>query len=407
MDTLARALLAGSVVASVLGALLVCVLVARYGFGADRPLGGARVGHAAAAGCFGLAIVLAAVALSAAPATVPQRAGGLRDRLGALGWKLMTLETELARLGARVATSVAAPAPAAVESPTGASHPALPDRPQVSPRIRMNDGAPTSIVRPEVDAVRVAPAVKPAPVVARPRSEPGPTQPARPAPTPRRQPAANAERREPANRPDRPSALVAPRVAAPIQEPPAATAVPEPAPRPAPEPPPLPAKVDPRDVPGRPRRGPDLDDVAASAVTDVRPPDGPGRHGRDRDRLERLEAEPPERADGRGRAGRRDGLDAFDRPRFDRPDRERPAREERGRRPERGERVERLERVERPERQERLDRPERMERPERIERPERMERPERIGRVERIERADRSERVERPDRPDRGDRRGR
>jgi hypothetical protein len=84
--------------------------------------------------------------------------------------------------------------------------------------------------------------------------------------------------------------------------------------------------------------------------------------------------------------------------RGDRGDREDRSRSERGERLERSERGERLERAERSERIERAERPERA---------ERAERPERVERAERPERAERAERGERGERPERPERRGR
>lgn len=83
MDVIARNVLLGSVVASSLGAIVMCILVFRYSFAppSDEPSQArhqrifvTRLGHAFASVCFATTAVLAIVGLALQPATNAERA---------------------------------------------------------------------------------------------------------------------------------------------------------------------------------------------------------------------------------------------------------------------------------------------------------------------------------------------
>jgi hypothetical protein len=112
---LARYALTANIVASLLGALVLCFLVFRYGFGpsedetmseATRRQVVTRVGHAVAGVCFAIAAILAVVTLSA-PVSGPERPSepastALQDQLAALTMRVGGLESLLGEINSSV-----------------------------------------------------------------------------------------------------------------------------------------------------------------------------------------------------------------------------------------------------------------------------------------------------------------
>src|SRR5438876_1151646 len=119
MDPFAHGALTASVLASVLGALIMCALVWKYGFPSsaedftERRLLITRVGHAIAGACFATTGVLAIVALSlgarAAPVATATRTDendasrtvDVRPESGAaeaLAWRLAEMESRVTRI---------------------------------------------------------------------------------------------------------------------------------------------------------------------------------------------------------------------------------------------------------------------------------------------------------------------
>jgi hypothetical protein len=102
MQPVAQYLLTGSIVASALGGLVLCLVVVRYGFPvpedetpdeAQRRLFLTRLGHAVAAFCFAVTALLTAAAL-----------GGAREgRAGMAGAESARLAAEIQALDERVA----------------------------------------------------------------------------------------------------------------------------------------------------------------------------------------------------------------------------------------------------------------------------------------------------------------
>jgi hypothetical protein len=100
MQPLAQSLLTGSVVASAPGGLVLCLIVVRYGFPApedeapeeaQRRLSLTRLGHAVAAFCFAVTVLLTSVAL-----------GAREGRGGAAGQEAARLAAEIRALDERV-----------------------------------------------------------------------------------------------------------------------------------------------------------------------------------------------------------------------------------------------------------------------------------------------------------------
>jgi hypothetical protein len=135
MPLLAHYALIACVVASAVGALVMCLLVLAYGFNpAEGPSldGGrrwliTRVGHAAAGACFAITAILALVVLarsSSVPPTVASpdpSAEALQARLDAVAAGLSGVEARMARVESRVGvTQAAARKPASDPAPARA-----------------------------------------------------------------------------------------------------------------------------------------------------------------------------------------------------------------------------------------------------------------------------------------------
>jgi hypothetical protein len=131
MPLLAHYALIACVVASGIGALIMCLLVLAYGFNpAEEPRldGGrrwliTRVGHAAAGACFAITAILALVVLarssSAPPAVASPGApvAALEARLDALAAGLSGVEARVARVESRAVTQAAARKPTSEPAP--------------------------------------------------------------------------------------------------------------------------------------------------------------------------------------------------------------------------------------------------------------------------------------------------
>jgi hypothetical protein len=117
LSPLARDALTTNIVASLVGALVLCFLIFRYGFGpsedetvteATRRQVVTRVGHAVAGVCFAIAAILAAVTLSVSvpgPQGPPPGEPGptaLQDQLTALGMRVSGLESLLGEINSSV-----------------------------------------------------------------------------------------------------------------------------------------------------------------------------------------------------------------------------------------------------------------------------------------------------------------
>lgn len=108
MAALTPYLLAGSVVASALGGLVLCLLIVRYGFSAPeddapeevpRRLLLTRLGHAVAAVCFALTALLGAVALGTRPGgTADPDAARLAAEVRALEERVAAVERAVVRV---------------------------------------------------------------------------------------------------------------------------------------------------------------------------------------------------------------------------------------------------------------------------------------------------------------------
>jgi outer membrane biosynthesis protein TonB len=189
MPPLAHTALAASIVLSALGAVVICLLTAMYGFTppgeeppdrATRRLFLTRVGHAVSAACFAgtailLAVVLAQPARSTSPAAGDARVPGLASKLDAHMERLEGVERRmkdsehtLERLEAEVSDVAAAqriaaePAPALVPA-KGVERP----RTAVAPKPIERPRATVAPVKPapkaaEQSSVTVAPAPRPA-----------------------------------------------------------------------------------------------------------------------------------------------------------------------------------------------------------------------------------------------------
>ena len=226
MPPAAHSALVASIIASALGALVMCVLVWRYGFTSaadpkapehDRHIAMTRFGHAAAGACFAVTAVMAAVVMAtarpAAPTPTPvatvvaQPDPRLAERLVSLaatvhallgraessdermtrvesGMKRLSddvgqanarskqVERQLATRPAVISVPAPAPRPAAVTpppspAPPAAAAPAAP-RPSASPRME-----PTRQMAPEADRERwVAPIPEPPAPETLPRTPP-------------------------------------------------------------------------------------------------------------------------------------------------------------------------------------------------------------------------------------------
>ena len=191
MSSLAHTALAASIVLSALGAVVICLLTAMFGFTppseeppaqATRRLFLTRVGHAVAAACFaGTAILLAVVLGQPTRATspaggdarVPALASKLdahMERLEGVERRMKESEHTLERLEAEISDATAQrlapePSPAvttkAVERPRAAAAPAKPaERPTVT------------VTPPQKSTVTVTPPPRPSPAPARPGEPP-------------------------------------------------------------------------------------------------------------------------------------------------------------------------------------------------------------------------------------------
>jgi hypothetical protein len=109
--------LTANIVASLVGALVLCFLIFRYGFApsedettieATRRQVVTRVGHALAGVCFAIAAILAVVTLSVslpasqAPAPADAVPAALQDQLTALGMRVSGLESLLGEINTSV-----------------------------------------------------------------------------------------------------------------------------------------------------------------------------------------------------------------------------------------------------------------------------------------------------------------
>jgi hypothetical protein len=115
LSPLARYALTANIVASLVGALVLCFLVFRYGFGpsedetvseATRRQVITRVGHAVAGVCFAIAAILAVVTLSV-PVPGPEASSepastAVQDQLTALGMRVSGLESLLGEINSSV-----------------------------------------------------------------------------------------------------------------------------------------------------------------------------------------------------------------------------------------------------------------------------------------------------------------
>jgi hypothetical protein len=159
MPLLAHYALIACVVASGVGALIMCLLVLAYGFNPAEeppPLDGGRrwlitrVGHAAAGACFAITAILALVVLarsSSAPAAVTSpgpSAEALQARLDAVAAGLSGVETRMTRVesrvgvtqaGARKPASDPAPARARARAATAAVTPSAPTSAPAEPPV--------------------------------------------------------------------------------------------------------------------------------------------------------------------------------------------------------------------------------------------------------------------------------
>lgn len=295
-----------SAVASVLGAVVVCTLVVRYGFTRDADAAGrwgwrpTRVGHGVAAALFGTGIALAILALTAVPLGGKEGhpfGDTLRVRLEALRGRLGAFEGAVARLGDEGMRRVL----------TGE-----PQRPVLS---RAGEERAGDARRGGGHAVVAGPP-------ALPRTQPAPSVEPRPDRTERRR-----VRPEPP-----PVVVIAPARPAPVEiSSPPVTA-----------PPPHVARAEPPAATPAPRdHDADLGKANHRDADVVKPVERGDKHDEDK----------PRGVEPRGRTD----VDARERV-------ERPKRRDRG---ERFERPDRLERSQRFERAERVERPERIERPER------------------------------------------
>jgi hypothetical protein len=201
MPAFVPAALGTAVVLSALGAVVLCVLVALYGFtpssedapeGATRRLLVTRVGHAVAAACFTATAILIAIVLArpapapvpaAAPLTVPdarvpeigERVAGQETRLTATEARIRELEDALRRRDAErpppadeqpappprsraaSASPRSGPAPPPVPAPAARAASELPalDAPQPAPR---RPEPPAAVVAPSPAGTTPAPA---------------------------------------------------------------------------------------------------------------------------------------------------------------------------------------------------------------------------------------------------------
>ena len=192
MSSLAHTALAASIVLSALGAVVICLLTAMFGFTppseeppaqATRRLFLTRVGHAVAAACFaGTAILLAVVLGQPTRATSPaggdarvpalaskldahmERLEGVERRMKESEHALERLEAEVSDVTAQRIVPEPAPAaaaPKAVERPRAAAAPAKPaERPTVT------------VTPPQRSTVTVTPPPRPSPAPARPGEPP-------------------------------------------------------------------------------------------------------------------------------------------------------------------------------------------------------------------------------------------
>jgi hypothetical protein len=117
VSPLARYALTANIVASLVGALVLCFLIFRYGFApsedettteATRRQVVTRVGHALAGVCFAIAAILAVLTLSVslpapdAPAPADAMPAALQDQLTALGMRVSGLESLLGEINTSV-----------------------------------------------------------------------------------------------------------------------------------------------------------------------------------------------------------------------------------------------------------------------------------------------------------------
>lgn len=468
MNQVAHVALIGTMVASVVGALIVCILVSLYGF-ATSPEGQAagqsrrrsitRLGHGAAGASFGVAAVLAVVALA-----WPGSAASVHQEFRALSGRVSTVMAVLSQIvDAADRLRLTFEGLDHVVAPNGAIAPKAPRRPlarplesavadgrdgvagdpppaepaTVPPSSASLPGQPSALARPggdqgagtELPAALAPPA--PSSVSSRPELAPrtaavgsagagaqhaAPTRfekierPERILPPPRRRSSGSGGESTDLSLTPRASTLAPPRAVTPA--PPPAVVARE-LPRSAlPEPPKVAAPT-----------------TGSGPASSIAPGGGPAGGGKTLPEThegitiqrpappspERREAGPSlDRAEGAARADRSSAGGATPPGGATRVEGTaqterggstnvaepvgRPQRMERSERPRRPERADKPERPDRPERVDKPDKPDKPERPEKVERPRK---PERIERVERPRRPERIERVERPQRPER------
>ena len=415
-----NALLVTSAFAFVLAAVLTCLLLLKYGFtrDADAPIGRwglrpARIGHALAAALFGGGLVLAVIALTAAPLSGRENhlTEQLRDRVERLRARLGSVKTVVDHLTERTETvrRLVFPEPRSRASGDAPAVGLVRRDPQ--PSSQPHSDTPAAVVLPSTSAEGVVAAGAPA---ASSAAEPPIAVSAPPAHTSPRRPTDTVR---PAVPEPRSASIVVERpsstelwMSSPAADRARASEIP---PQPEVRPPAVPA---PQSPDGR-QRG---DDGAANTSDPPKRPadrerdsddrEQPGRRGKqaqeDRDTTLAPTADATIRI--QGDAERRDGSPVNDRRNSDDGDKDQrlgrsegsngPGSSQRSYRQERADllkRPERLDTSDRRERIERLDRVDRIDRPERVERPERPDRPERLERLERVERV---ERIERPER---------
>ena len=408
-----------SAVAFVAGAVVVCVLVVRYGFTRDTdPVGRwgwrpTRTGHGVAAALFGTGIAFAIVALTAAPGGGKERplGTGLRAQLDTLRGRIAAFESAVARVAservlALLVSEHSQERTTAARNPVAERATTRPPDP-VSPTAAGGDAAVGDVATPNVSP-SVEPNVAPRQERRTVRTEPRPT-----------------------------AAVVPPAVSALVDD--SAPGTTQPPTRPRIDPPPTVNASTRPVIDPRPDAStqPSAPSVPSSTVVRVEPSIAGGDRDtspratdptvdkRDADKRDadqgdadnKSQDKPPKagRAEVRGadteRGGAPERVDANDKPapveRADPPDK--PAKVERADPPDKPARVERADRAERPA----ADRPERAERttrPERVEiavRPERPDRPDRPSKPEKVERPDKPEKVkpEKFERPERGGKR--
>lgn len=172
MPPVAHSALVTSILISALGAVVTCLLVARYGLTNDEDIADprrvivVRVGHAVAVVCFAASAILAMSALARSPRPA---AGSADPRVGALAQRLAALEARLD--GADRRLSQTSPRLERVEAQMGAAEEGLRRLGDDLAQLRARPGVERPIDRTTVPERRTASA---SPVAMRPARRPGP-----------------------------------------------------------------------------------------------------------------------------------------------------------------------------------------------------------------------------------------